>query len=83
MKINFNFASSWVEEFSPAAQPLIMETGLTPTPLQASDGAGIFSLTLLPELESHITNYTCKAQNTFGQNRATVSLTGCHLQSTE
>ena len=58
-------------------------TSLSLPPLQASDGSSVFSLTILPELEHHITNYTCKAQNTLGQNRATVLLTGCHLQSPE
>ena len=36
----------------------------------------LHTLTYLPESQDEITNYTCVAQNSLGQGRASVSLTG-------
>ena len=46
------------------------------TLFQEADGSVLHTLTLLPESDSDITNYTCIAHNSLGQGRATVALSG-------
>ena len=43
---------------------------------QLEDGSSLYVLTLLPETLEAITNYTCVAQNSLGQGRDTVQLSG-------
>ena len=43
---------------------------------QTVDGSLRYSLSLVPQLERDITNYTCLARNKIGEGKATVLLTG-------
>ena len=40
------------------------------------------SLALVPDTAAQLTNYTCTAQNSLGQGRATLQLSGGHTAST-
>ena len=44
--------------------------------LQTLNGALRFSLTIVPQSESDVTNYTCVARNKIGEGKSTVYLTG-------
>ena len=39
------------------------------------------SLALVPDTAAQLTNYTCTAQNSLGQGRATLQLSGGHTAS--
>jgi len=51
-------------------------TDHTQTEVKFEDGSSLYVLTLLPETLEAITNYTCVAQNSLGQGRDTVQLSG-------
>ena len=43
---------------------------------QTEEGASVFRLTVLPEEQEQVTDYSCRAENSLGSSRATVLLSG-------